>query len=142
MLNSPNLESCYNVWLFFDTETQLIQHAAVRAYALDGEDQSKLALLRALAQTDFLASPAMPIPSHYRLHDGTGNVVEGCIDVRDVDSSRLVLELIDAAEPMPVHMVMHDGMPQAVSLPAPESPLHVTTFVEMKPNGSLYAHAK
>ena len=48
-LNPDNTELCLNLWAFADKETRYVYALAGRAYRLSGNDEEKLAILRALS---------------------------------------------------------------------------------------------
>jgi hypothetical protein len=64
-------ELCVNAWYFVD-ESGLVMRIAVKAYALMGTDEEKLAELRHLAATDHLTATMGNVPQNFKviLSDG------------------------------------------------------------------------
>lgn len=137
MTNTPEL--CFNVWVFVDPATRVVQSASAKAYALAGEDEAKLATLRGLSATDFYTAEREPIPPKYIVVAPDGRQIPGVLFAGQVPQTDLVLEIIETLDPMPAQLAMREGEPVGVTLTVPDAPLHVLTFVEERADGSLVA---
>lgn len=137
MTNTPEL--CFNVWVFVDPATRVVQSASAKAYALAGEDEAKLATLRDLSATDFYTAEREPIPPKYSVVAPDGRQIPGVLFAGQIPQTDLALEIIETLDPMPAQLAMREGEPVGVTLTVPDGPLHVLTFVEERADGSLVA---
>lgn len=136
------MEICFNVWLYLDTRSNLIQRLAARAYVLDGDDDSKLAVLHSLAKTDFYASQWRPVPKNFTVNGGPDRILNGAVSIsslRDETTSDALLESVmqETLNDMPTQLRDVNGEYQTFRLPSPNPTLHVTTIVKELPDGSL-----
>lgn len=124
-------EVAFNLWWFYDQETELVIRLAGRAYGLAGSDAEKLAVLRSLATTDFHVAPVFQIPKRFKVVSGT-RTIEGVADPQFVRQFHADLfEHVFAAleKDLPVQVRSVNGEYQQYRLPVPRDPLCVTTCV-------------
>ena len=81
---NTTLEPCFNLWLFVDPLTGVVQTGAAKAYALHGTEQERKDLLQRLAPTDFYTVPRVPVPQHYVLAGPDGRQVPGAFQAGGV----------------------------------------------------------
>lgn len=133
-----NLEPCFNVWVFMDPATRVVQQMSAKAYALGGSDEDKLRMLRALAATDFWTALRVSVPERHVVMSPDGRrAIAGAVMVGDIERAGLIEDAISSVERMPAQLSMRERVPTAVHLPVPESPLMVTTVVEERLDGTL-----
>ncbi len=77
---NATLEPCFNLWLFVDPLSGVVQTGAAKAYALHGTEQECKDLLQRLAPTDFYTVPRVPVPQHYVLAGPDGRQVSRAIE--------------------------------------------------------------
>jgi len=69
-------EVVLNLWAYVD-EGGYIPRLAGKSYVMDGKDEDKLALLRALSRTDFLSSEWCKVPSNFKITKPDGGTMTG-----------------------------------------------------------------
>lgn len=126
-------EVVMNLWAYAD-ETGTILRLAGRTYALQGEDEDKLAILRVLAKTDFLATPWHKVPTNFKMNGPDGRVMRGIAhaSMLSIESSHAELfrPLMDElAGTVPEQLRSVGGDYAVFKLELPEAPLSVTTVV-------------
>ncbi|AOZ73261.1 hypothetical protein BK816_08165 [Boudabousia tangfeifanii] len=135
MTENTDLEYCFNVWALVDLPHGVIAHTAVRAYALAGDDEQKVAQLKALASTDYHLAEVVPLPEEYVLVFEGGEKLPGATTPQGFDD-QLVLKVIDQYWEYQTTTV--DALTQRENPPQiPESPLNVVTFIGRTPDGQL-----
>lgn len=134
---TADLEPYFNVWIFIEPTTGLVMQTGVKAYALEGTDEEKLACLRYLSRTDFYTVERQRIPERYVLRGPQGQRQNHVVTVQMVPNTPLVQECIEALMPLPAQLLMSGDEPSLVSLPMGDAPLCVTTFIEQRHDGTL-----
>lgn len=134
---NTTLEPCFNLWLFVDPLTGVVQTGAAKAYALHGTEQERKDLLRRLAPTDFYTVPRVPVPQHYVLAGPDGRQVPGAFQAGGVGEAQFLSHLLQSLEPLPQQLTMPEGMPVGYSLPIPVDALAIVTPVEERYDGTL-----
>ena len=136
MLNTA-LEPCFNLWLFVDPLTGVVQTGAAKAYALHGAEQERKDLLRRLAPTDFYTVPRVPVPEHYVLAGPGGRQMSGAFQAGGAGEAEFLSHLLQSLEPLPQQLTMPEGLPVGYSLPTPAEVLAIMTPVEERYDGTL-----
>lgn len=131
------LELCFNAWILVDPYTGIVQTAAAKPYALAGDDESKLAVLRALAATDFYTAPRTAVPGRWVVRVPDGRELPGAMHISQLNESGPEFDAMGAVASPPPQILMRDGIPEGFVLPVPEEPLFVRTVVEERHDGTL-----
>jgi len=134
-------EVVMNLWAYADEAGNILRLAG-RAYALEGDDEDKLAILRALAKTDFLATPWHKVPANFKMNGPDGKVMRGIahVSMLSVESSHAELfrPLMDELEStLPDQLRCVGGDYAVFKLNLPDAPLAVTTVVMEYDDGRL-----
>jgi hypothetical protein len=117
-------EVVLNLWAYVDKDGYIYRLAG-KYYVMDGDDEEKLALLRALSRTDFLSSEWSQVPANFKIinHDEHSHIF-----------SQLLEKLANA---LPWQLrACTDGYKQ-FKLELPQDPLCVTTVIMEYADGSL-----
>ncbi len=133
-----NLEVCINLWWFVDDASGLVFHIAGRGYALSGDDNSKLNILKKLSSTDFHIAEHHKIPDHFTINSEHGTI-HGVVPASAIKEYPAIFE--------PVYLQIEKNMPQQVKsvngeyqfykINVPKDPLCVVTCVVEHSDGRL-----
>jgi hypothetical protein len=138
-LGSP--EVVLNLWAYVD-EGGYIPRLAGKSYVMDGNDEEKLALLRALSRTDFLSAEWCKVPSNFQITNPNGQTMTGIATASmlsdPISHSHLFSQLLEnLAKSLPEQLRgCSDGYEQ-FRLELPQDPLCVTTMIMEYDDGSL-----
>lgn len=80
-------ELIINLWAVYDAGTGLVYGLAGRAYSVEGTDQQKLTLLRALARTDHVTVKRYALPGRFTVSFADGTEQAGVTTLRAVMDS-------------------------------------------------------
>jgi len=125
-------ELVVNLWAFYDSSNAVVYALAGRAYALDGEDREKLAVLRNLSRTDYVTATRHRVPSRFKIHDGSGAVRSGVCTLNAVADSNAQLfeEVFRGVESELPPLPDFSGAEfRAIPQKLPQDPLCVTTVL-------------
>lgn len=138
-INNP--EVVLNLWAYSDEDGNVMRLAG-RGYVMDGDDSSKLKLLKQLSCTDFLSVGWYPVPQNFKLVDSSGDEMNGVASAAQVSDPNVsgilfkqVMDLIAGALPEQMNSV-GEGY-QRSKLELPESPLCITTILIEKDDGRI-----
>jgi hypothetical protein len=126
-------EIVLNLWVFADVYGDVFRIAG-KAYAAEGSDDEKYALLRSLARCDFLTAESRPVPHNFGFVGSGGKKVSGVAHASDIHfppaHKALFLELIEKLErEVPVQFRQKNGEVETFRLTRSERPLTVTTII-------------
>lgn len=136
-----SLEVVLNLWAYVD-EGGYIPRLAGKSYVMDGNDDEKLALLRALSRTDFLSAEWCKVPSNFKITNPDGQTMTGIATASmlsdPISHSHLFKQLLEnLADSLPQQLRgCADGYEQ-FRLELPQDPLCVTTVIMEYDDGSL-----
>lgn len=136
-----NPEVVLNLWAY-SSEDGYIMRLAGKAYALQGNDEDKLAMLRALSGTDFLCAPWQKVPENFTMINPDGREMNGiahCSLLSEQSShGHLFGPLIEEiANSLPEQLRSLSGDYIQFQMELPEDPLTVTTVVMEYEDGRL-----
>lgn len=137
-----NIELCFNLWVYADRDTQVVQCVSARAYALSGSDESKLKTLKALSKSDFEISGSWPLPDTVSIIEPDGTKIPNAtlpslLNDPNTFSSTFSAPIQKLAESAATQFRFAESGPTYYKLPLPENPLTVTTFLVDNPDGSI-----
>jgi hypothetical protein len=143
----PQLETCINIWLIADEDTQLIYRASARAYSLFGADEDKSRILKSLSCSDY------HLAKHFALTmfkttlvdpQGKQRQLNGLFrDSLDVNLP-LIMEIICKgleAEFISQPIVTANGY-EYYKLEIPKDPYYVLTFLLENEHGTLITRTR
>lgn len=138
-LHAP--EVVLNLWAYTGDGGYVLRIAG-KAYAMDGEDDQKLALLHALSSTDFLCAAWEKVPQNLTVVGADGEKMAGVAHasmLSDPASHQVLFgPLMERlASELPTQMRSFDGEYAQFRLELPEDPLCVTTIVIEHEDGRL-----
>jgi len=134
-------EVVLNLWAYVD-EAGYILRLAGKSYVMEGDDDEKLAVLRALSRTDFLSAAWCKVPPNFEILEPNGQRITGVATASmlsdPISHSHLFSTLLqDLANSLPDQLRSHDGGYEQFRLNLPQDPLCVTTVVMEYDDGSL-----
>lgn len=140
-IGHSSAEICLNLWFYVD-DTGVVIRLAGKAYALNGTEQQKLAILHSLSGTDHLTATLAKLPESFVMKSDQGDL-RGAVPVASVheNHARVFGPLMDQIErdlPKGIRSVNDNYEQFTVKLP--EEPLCVTTAVYERADGELVAH--
>lgn len=136
---TPEPEICLNLWWFQDVTAHLVYRLAGRAYALSGDDDHKLSILKSLAGTDFQVARHFPVPQRLTVGTPAGEM-EGVTrpEVIRLFQGDVFDEVFAALEKdLPAQIRTIANKPSAYRLNIPQKPLCCTTCVHEYEDGRL-----
>lgn len=134
-------EVVLNLWAYVD-EGGYIPRLAGKSYVMDGNDEEKLALLRALSRTDFLSAELCKVPVNFTITNPDGEAITGIATTSvlsdPISHSHLFSQLLEKlADSLPQQLrSCADGYEQ-FRLELPQDPLCVTTVIMEYDDGRL-----
>lgn len=133
-------EICLNTWFFVD-DTGVVIRIAAKAYALNGTDEQKLAVLKSLAGTDHLSATQGRVPQRY-VTNVDGQSTPGCIPAAALQIDPLpvfdhLFTEIEQSLPQLYHAANYEYQPFRMKLVEPF--LWIMTSVYEAPDGQLIA---
>jgi len=132
------LEVCVNMWWFVEEETGLVYRVAGRGYALAGDDESKLSILKKLALTDFHVAENHKIPNRFTLSSEHGTI-HGVVPASAINEHPEIFEPVYLAieKNFPLQFRSVDSEYEQYKMEMPQDPLCVLTCVVEGQDGSL-----
>jgi len=132
------LEVCVNLWWFVDNDSGLVFHVSGRGYALSGDDESKLKMLRSLAVTDFHISEHHKVPQRFTLTSDHGTI-PGVIPASAINDHPEIFEPVYQGIEKELHQQVRSvaGEYEFYTLELPKDPLCVLTCVVEDSDGNL-----
>ena len=127
-----NTELVFNLWAIFDSSAGLIYGLAGKAYNLSGDDQHKLAVLQALAPTDYVTAKRYGVPERFQVHFSDGTVKKGCAEAHSVGNPVVMLfeDMFSQMEhELPPIPRFDSGQTFSTPQYVPDDPLCVTTIL-------------
>jgi hypothetical protein len=127
-------ELCINLWFCFDKQTDYVDAVAGRGYFLNGTDEQKTAILKALAASDYLNVTWQHVPDRYHAVlvntlNNESETVSGVVRVSDVETMGM-----DLFEDVFTHIESvtqtYAPIKNAGAVKVPDEPLYVITPVE------------
>lgn len=70
-------ELVVNLWAIYDASVGYVYALSGRAYAVEGTDEHKLAVLKSLARTDYVTAKRYQVPSRFAIHYPDGDIQQG-----------------------------------------------------------------
>lgn len=137
-------EFCLNLW-YHVHDSGYVFHIAAKVYSLVGTDEQKLAALHTLAQTDYRAATAGPVPEVFIAYNANGEAIRGAVDTKmlHIATMKVFGELIDSLEQqLPPLILWNGGEYKTVQQKLPGEPLFVLTGVTESKRGVLTANVK
>jgi hypothetical protein len=134
-------EVVLNLWAYVD-EGGYIPRLAGKAYAMDGDDEEKLALLRVLSRADFLSAEWCQVPANFEIINSDGQTIKGIATASmlsdPITHSHIFSQLLEKlANALPQQLrACVDGYEQ-FGLELPQDPLCVTTVIIEYDDGRL-----
>jgi len=136
-----NPEVVLNLWVYADDDGTVLRVAG-RAYVLCGTEKEKLAQLRRLAASDFLAAKWQKVPDNFTLHHTNGQSLKGIANLSGLSDSvahsalfKLVIK--EAEEDLPQQLRSIRAKYEPFFMKLPKEPLCVTTVVIEREDGAL-----
>lgn len=134
-------EVVFNVWAYSDADGFVLRVAG-KAYVMDGDDDSKLALLRQLAVSDFLSASWEKVPEGFSMRGDKGRTMKGVAHASLLSDPSAhwtlfgpLIERLEKEIPEQVRNV--DGEYQVFRLSLPQAPLTITTLIFEHEDGRL-----
>jgi len=136
--NIENLEVCVNLWWFVDSDSGLVLRVSGRGYALSGDDNSKLKILKQLALTDFHIAEIQKIPSNFKLNSEHGTM-ESVVPASQIKQYPEIFEpvYLKIEKDLPTQVRSVNGEYKVYKLKVPQDPLCIVTCVVEGNDGSL-----
>jgi len=136
-----NPEVVLNLWVYADDDGTVFRVAG-RAYVLCGTEKEKLAQLRCLAASDFLAAKWQKVPDNFTLQHTNGQSLKGVAnlsDLRDPVAHSAVFKLVikEAEQDLPQQLRSIRAEYESFVMKIPKEPLYVTTVVIEREDGAL-----
>jgi hypothetical protein len=134
-------EVVLNLWAYVDKDGYIYRLAG-KYYVMDGDDEEKLALLRALSRTDFLSSEWSQVPANFKIINHDEQIITGIATASmlsdPITHSHIFSQLLEKlANALPWQLrACTDGYKQ-FKLELPQDPLCVTTVIMEYADGSL-----
>jgi hypothetical protein len=135
-------ETCVNIWLIADDDTQLIYRASARAYAISGTDDDKGRILKSLSRSDY------HLARHFSLTNFKSNIIDLQGGERQVDG--IFINSLDTNLPRIIEIICKGLESEFISQPVltesgckmykqniPREPLYVLTFLFENGAGEL-----
>jgi len=138
MTSDPNNNDlAVNLWAYIDEGTGMVYAISGKAYALQGGDEDKLAVLRQLAANDHLTVKRQALPKCFKVSAGQqrseGVTHPGIIRDNVADAFESVFQSIESnLPPMPDFLTGHHR-PQRI----PQEPLYLLTFLREDDEGNV-----
>src|ERR1035437_8220950 len=138
-MQSP--EVVMNLWAYADEAGHVLRLAG-RTYVMDGDDNSKLMMLRKLSKTDFLSASWQPVSPNFKMKGPGGNEMRGVAHISmlsDVNSHGFLFDpLIDKlTKDVLEQMRSVEGEYERFRPNLPREPLCVTTVGIEREDGRL-----
>jgi hypothetical protein len=139
-MSHKDAEICLNCWYFGD-DTGVVLRIAAKAYALSGNDDEKLAVLKALSTTDHLTATHAKVPDRYSL-SMDGQIFRGAVPTVTMQENAIhyfddLIEELTQNFPRNIHAIHHQ--PRAFQMKLTEPFLWICTYVHEAQDGSLIA---
>lgn len=135
-----NEEVAVNLWVYSDEEGY-VRRVAGRIYVVDGTDSEKLASLRKLAGTDFLAARWERVPDRFDVISPDGEelgVAQLSALSDEYSKSRLFGPLLESlASGIPEQLRRRNGRYAPFAMTLPDAPLSILTVVVEHADGQL-----
>jgi hypothetical protein len=138
-------EFVFNIWFIVDIGTSLSSHCFIRPYSLIGNDDEKLKVLNALAETDYKSCERIHFSEQIETVFGNGQVVKGYLDISSINShfdtqNEYFIQQAEMQLPL-LFRFEGDGIGknETIKQTLPDRPLYVKTMLfeneygEMKP---------
>ncbi|TCJ18138.1 hypothetical protein EPD60_04180 [Flaviaesturariibacter flavus] len=137
----PSTELCFNLWFLTDVATGLAYGWCGRVYSIAGDDDTKIDLLRQLAETDFVTARRERFPSEWKVVRGE-HVLEGHLAISQFNEALEHIDyfasVLEAALPI-LPPYNHGPAPSAqpVRQHLPNNPVYVATILMENDRGEL-----
>ncbi|GAB4093061.1 glycoside hydrolase family protein [Flaviaesturariibacter terrae] len=135
-------ELCFNLWFLVDIATGLAYGWCGRVYALTGNEEAKLELLRQLAETDYVTATREKFPKEWKLVRD-GRTLEGYLTIGQFNQAldqhlEYFAGILEAALP-PRPRYIHGPVPSAepIAQYLPKDPLFVATVLMENDRGEI-----
>lgn len=125
-------ELVVNLWAVYDASVGYVYALAGRAYAVEGTDERKLAVLKSLAHTDYVTARRYTVPSRFAIHYPDGDIQPGFAPVAAVTdpNAQLFEEMFKNIESeLPDVFAAPSAEPQRVKQVLPPNPLCIVTLL-------------
>lgn len=137
----PKPELCLNLWAYADTRGYIMRIAG-RAYALEGNEDTKRAILRTLAATDFLQAQWIGVSSQFGMYSAKGERLPGIAHTSMLSGQSTASILFEPliqklGQECPAQLRLTQGTYEEFSLSLPKNPLILTTVVMEHADGQL-----
>lgn len=132
------LEVCVNLWWFLDNDSGLVFRVSGRGYALAGDDDDKLSILRSLAMTDFHVAENHKVHDRFTLNSEHGTI-KGVVPGSLIKSHSDIFEpvYLSIEKNLPKQAKSIEGEYHSYTIQMPKDPLSIVTCVIEGSDGSL-----
>jgi hypothetical protein len=123
-------ELCVNIWIVISQDSGIVKSLGGRLYCLDGTDEQKTIVLKALSNSDFVMAFKMPIPDNYVVHYGD-DIIKGAVIPSELEdmSSPIYEDLYRFLNSQKQSQLCVDGFDNYIIETISENPLYVVTSV-------------
>jgi hypothetical protein len=132
-LDPDNTELTFNLWAFADKDTGFVYALAGRAYRLCGNDEEKLAALRALSFSDYHLARRHPVSKRFSIlsaeEEKSGIASTAAVNDPDAQLFEEIFKLLEEELPPLLLPGPGDGTFTTRTQTIPESPLSVRTVL-------------
>jgi hypothetical protein len=131
-------EIIVNLWYYVDEGCQFIFALAGRAYVAQGSDEEKTALLKQLAQTDYLLATRRPVPDNY-VCEYAGKSHRGVAHISELDNpaTQLFEGVYQALDEELAKIAVAQNLP-VEDFKIPDNPLFIMTALYQDDYGEVH----